>query len=331
MGLLKKANDNKIILADIKTQTSSSGTIAKKKNQIEELLTYLFNTNTGFDYSRILFETLSDYFKFSKGVLLFLEQDLKLFQPIISSNIDITTSRHLRIPDNIFNINFNNYNQIIKVPDKKIKFLKQYFSIREFSAMNSIILIPFYLRGILHTILLIIDPLENIVSDLSEISLKSDKIVKNLIKSRKPFNYSKDYIQIKPNKEPQSILQEYIDKNVIKDITFLIIKLNISLIRDKLVSLLPDTDPFNITNDIIKSITKLISPTGILINISNEEYMLFYKIKTGKSIGLILHQINLAISSFFNLSITLPKIETLIKSVPDNLIDNAEILLEDIL
>ncbi|MCK5197268.1 MAG: hypothetical protein KAR21_02900, partial [Spirochaetales bacterium] len=53
----------------------------------------------------------------------------------------------------------------------------------------------------------------------------------------------------------------------------------------------------------------LISNSGKLTELSSDQYLLFYKIKSGTTPGLILHQINAAISSFFNLSNDLPKIE----------------------
>lgn len=331
MGLLKKANDNKLSLAVLKSQSDADNIFYKKKNRIEHFLLEISKIKQGIEYSRLLFESFSNFFEIQKGSLLLLETESNTFLPVSYINMDITTTRHLRIPSIVLDKQFLFFNEIITIPDQKIKILKQFFSIREYSAMTSLILVPFYYRGILNSALLIIDPSAEIVETAREISLKSEKFVKKLINSRKPFNNTVNLNKRKPDKNPELILQEYIDKNIQKNITFLIIKINLTLLKETLVQLLPNSDPYDISKDIIKSITQLINPTGEFISISSDIYILFYKIKTGKNPDLILHQINLAITSFFNLSQTLPKIETELKSIPDYQCEKAETILDGII
>ena len=331
MGLLKKANDNKISLAVLKSQTVPDNKCYKKKNQIEDFLLQIGKIEQGIEYSRLLFESFSNIFKIKKGSLLLLEAESNTFVPVSSINMDITTTRHLRIPSIVLEKQFHFYNQIITIPDPKVKILKQFFSIREYSAMGSLILVPFYYRGILKSALLIIDPTTEIVETARDISLMSEKFVKKLLNSRKPFNNSLQLDKREPDKNPKIILQEYIDKNIQENITFLIIKINFNLLKETLVQLLPNSDPYNISKDIIRSITQLIYPIGEFIKVSSDIYILFYKIKTGKNPDLIIHQINLAISSFFNLSQTLPRIETELKSIPDYLCEKIDTILEGII
>ena len=73
---------------------------------------------------------------------------------------------------------------------------------------------------------------------------------------------------------------------------------------------------------------RLINNSGKLIELSPDKYVLFYKIKSGTSPGLIMHQINVAISSFFNLSVTLPEIEVDIRTFPSSGSHSAESILE---
>jgi len=331
MGLLKKANDNKISLAVLKSHSNPDNKNYKKKNQIEHFFLEIGKIERGIEYSRLLFGSFSNFFKIHKGSLLLLEPESNTFVPVSSINMDLTTIRHLRIPSIVLDKQFLFFNEIITIPDQKVKILKQFFSIREYSAMTSLILVPFYYRGILNSALLIIDPSTEIVETAREISLMSEKFVKKLLNSRKPFNNSVHLDKGEPDKDPEIILQKYIDRNIKKNITYLIIKINLSLLKETLVHLLPNSDSYNISKDIIKSIIQLINPTGELVNISSDNYILFYKIKTGKNPDLILHQINLAISSFFNLSQTLPKIETELKSIPDYLCGKAETILEGII
>lgn len=331
MGLLKKANDNKKPLAVFKTQDNIDFSNNKKKNKIEDFLSEVNTLKPGFEYSKDLFDSLSVFFKINKGALLVLESGNSTFLPVTSKNIDITTTRHLRIDSTFFDKQFNYYNKIINISDKNIKLFKQYFSIREFAALNAIITIPFYHRGSLRALLLIIDPSDQLIHYAKEISLNSEKLTNKILKSRKPFNKLTERDSTEIKLEPIQILQNYIDNNKSEDITLLIFTINFTLLRDNIMKLLSNTDSYEISNNIIKSITQLINPSGKLLNISSEKYLLFYKIRTGKTPGLILHQINLAISSFFNISNTLPEIDAEMKSYPINECESAESMLEGII
>ena len=328
MGLLDKANGNKKSVAVLSTQNSSGN---KKKNHINDFLFSISNIKPGFEYSKELFNSLCVFFNISKGALLFRDSDLNTFSPVSFINIDITTTRHLRIDSNIFDVNNSIFNKKVNITDKNIRIFKQYLSIREFSALDSFIIVPFYLRGILNALLFIIDPSTELVSNANEISLNSEIFTNKLIKSQKPFNNVLKSSIKESKSEPVYSLQNYFELNQLKDVTFLIITINFTELKDFLISQLSDSDTFEISNNIFKSITLLISPTGKLVKLSSENYLLFYIIKKGKTSGIILHQINLAIASFFNISKTLPKIETQIKSFQKNEYESAKIMLEGII
>lgn len=330
MGLLKKANDNINSLAVSTTQSNLETSNYKKKSQIEFFLSEVNKIKSGFEYSNELFKSLSSFLNISKGALLVREPESSIFMPTSFINIDITTTRHLRVHGTVLDENFNYYNKIINISDKSMKIFKQYLSIREFSALNSIILIPFYLRGTLSALLLIFDPSEKLINNAKEISLNSEIFTKKLIKSRKPFNNITKLNSTETNLEPINILQNYLDTNKSSDsLTFLVISLNFSQLRKSLIKLLQNTDSYEISNNIVKSITQLVSPTGKLLKISSEKYLIFYKIKPGKTSGIILHQINLAISSFFNISDSLPNIDADIKSFQND--ESAKTMLEGII
>lgn len=332
MGLLNKANGNKKSLAHLKTQIPADHIQnIKKKSQIKDFLNDISTIKPGIEYSRDLFNSLCNYLDISKGALLVRDSDGTTFLPTSFINIDLTTTRHLRIDSTIFDEQFNMYNKVINISDNNIRLFKQYLSIREFSALDSVFIVPLYQRGTLSALLFVIDPTEKLISNSKEISLNSEKFTIKLIKSLKPFNKVLKSDISKIDIEPVAALQDYIEHNIQKDITFLIVTLNISDLRDYLVAQLPNTESFEITNNIIKSITQLISPSGKLVKLSSEKYLLLYTIKTGKTPGIILHQINLAVSSFFNISKTLPKIESQIKSFQRNDYDSVEILLEGII
>jgi hypothetical protein len=331
MGLLKKANDNKVSFAPSKGGLDSRIKNIKKKKQIDSFLQEIKKINQGFEYSKNLFNCLCNFLNMNKAVLLVIDTENNTFIPGSYINIDLTTTRHLRIKSNILKEQFNNYNEIIDITDQKIKIFKQFFSIREFSALNSIILTPFYLKGTLTAILMIMDPLENNINMLRDISLNSDKFMNKLIKSRKPFTNLKVNNIKEIVKDPNIILMDYISNNTLQNILFLIITVNISDLKEALTNLLPNSDSFEISNNIIKSITQLISPTGELVKLTSDKYLIFYKLRKGKTSGIIIHQINLAIASFFNLNATLPDIQTEIKTIPENSYNNSETLLEGII
>ncbi len=245
--------------------------------------------------------------------------------------MDMTTSRHLRIESVVLENQFHHYNEILTENDNRIKLFKQYFSIREFLTLNSLMLVPFYISGILSAFLLIVDPTKDSVEIAREISLNSEKLIINLIKSRKPFSNISNKEKQETVSNPVIILQEFIDKDTSQYITILIVTMKLKLLKNAITKLLPDTDSFEIFNDIIRSIKRLISNSGKLVKVSSEKYILFYKLKAGTTPGLILHQLNLAISSFFNLSGSLPNIEGDIKEVPSTSESSAESILEGII
>ena len=173
--------------------------------------------------------------------------------------------------------------------------------------------------------------MEKSIINAKAISLNSEKFTKKLIKSRKPFyNPTKTTIN-EIVLDPIQFLQNYVDNNKWDNITFLIITFNFTLLKNYLINLLPNTDSYEISNNIIKSITQLVNPTGKLLNFSSDKYLLLYKIKKGKTSGIILHQINLAISSFFNISNSLPSIDAEIKSFQLDSFISAEKMLEGII
>jgi len=223
MGLLQKANDNKIPLEQIHYQKDSGVPLEKKKKLIENFIEKVKLLKQGYEYSLKLFEELSIVLDFTKGALLLLDSEINVFVPITYKNLDLTTSRHLRIKKNILLNQFKDYNKIINISDSIIKLFKQYFSIREFSALNSIIILPFYNTGILNAILLVVDPFTEIVKIFNDITSDTEKFILKLIESQKPFSKSTKFNSNFEIPEPQLVLQEYIDNNNIDGISFLVV------------------------------------------------------------------------------------------------------------
>ena len=303
----------------------------KKKNLIDSFFSDAIKIPTGFKYSSKLFELFCRDLNINKGSLLILDTDNCIFFPASSLNMDITTLRHLRIESVVLENQFHHYNEILTENDNRIKLFRQYFSIREFLTLNSLMLVPFYISGILSAFLLIVDPAKESIEIAGEISLNSEKLIINLMKSRKPFSNISNKEKQETVSDPVIILQEFIDKDTSQYITIIIVTMNLKLLINTITGLLPDTDSFEISNDIIKSIRRLISNSGKLIKVSAEKHILFYKLKAGTTPGLILHQLNLAISSFFNLQGNLPGIEEDITSVPYTPKISAETILEGII
>ena len=298
MGLLSKVAN---------LQNNTEVIASKKKNLIETFFLDAKKLRTGFEYSDALFQLLCRDLVIKKGFLLIPDNEGDIFIPASSLNIDITTMRHLRIERIILETQFHYYNEIISSGDNRIKLFKQYFSIREFSALNSLMLVPFYRGGTLSAILAIIDPKIETPEVAGEISLNSEKLINKLLDSRKPFSNIEKFEKKDTDTNPVIVLQKFIDDNISEDI--LIVNMQIENLKNALIKLLPNKDSFEISNNIINSLKGLISNSGKLTELSSDQYLLFYKIKSGTTPGLILHQINAAISSFFNLSNDLPKIE----------------------
>lgn len=322
MGLLSKVVD---------LQNNADVIISKKKNLLERFFLDAKKLRTGFEYSGLLFDLLCRDLLVKKGSLLIPDNEGKTFIPASYLNIDITTTRHLRIERIILETQFHNYNEIIFSDDSRLKLFKQYFSIREFSALNSLMLVPFYVGGTLSAILIVIDPEKETLEIARAISLNSEKLINKLLNFRKPFSSTVKAGKKEIDTNPVKALQEFIDNNISEDIIILIADMQIKKLKDALIKVLPNNDPFEISNNIVSSIKSLISNSGKLVELSADQYVLFYKIKSSTTPGLILHQINTAISSFFNLTVSLPKIEVEIKTNSASENYSAETILEGII
>ncbi len=277
--------------------------------QTESFFFDAHSIETGFEYSKNIFTLLCEYLSIEKGALLILDEKTSTFVPGNLLNLDITTSRHFRIESSFFNNQVNNFNRIILKENPLFKEFKHYFSIREFSALASIMFVPFYLNGTLTSVLIIIDPEERSVKTAREISFGSAKIVKKLLKSRSPFSNGSSTFTEPANKDPYSLLETFINSsNIDEPKSLLIIKLNIKKLTEELQKSLPEADIFNIYNDVIQSISKLVSNSGELIKISEISYLVYYSLRKESTPGLIIHQINVAVSAFFSLDKKLPDI-----------------------
>jgi len=332
MGLLTKINDKKISLRNQIVIPDHSEAIIKKKNRIADFLVSSSSLKVGFEYSNNILKLYSKFMDFNKGALLVLEDANNTFIPASSLNIDITTIRHLRIQYSILSTMIDNYFKIINKNNNIIKVFKHYFSIREFSALNSIAIVPFYINGIIQSILLIIDPTKETLELCKDVSLKSEKIILKLFKSRKPFSSNQNKEVELNHSDPFLILDKLIEEiNFSDKFNLLLISINFNSLKNTLMGYLPNVESYEISNNIFKAITKLISPSGEIYKINSEKCILFYRIKKGKSSKIILHQINLAISTFFNLTETLPAIETIIKEFSNNNLSKADTILDGLI
>lgn len=322
MGLLSKVAN---------LQNNADLIASKKKNLIESFFSDAKKLRTGFEYSGSLFDLLCRDLFIKKGSLLIPDNEGKTFIPASYLNMDITTTRHLRIERIILETQFHYYNEIIFSDDSRLKLFKQYFSMREFSALNSLMLVPFYISGTLSAILVIIDPEKETLEVARAISLNSEKLINKLLNFRKPFSNIVKAEKKDIDINPVLVLQNFIDNNISEDIILLIADMQIKKLKNALIKVLPNTDPFEISNNIVNSIKSLISNSGKLVERSSDQYVLFYKIKSGTTPGLILHQINIAISSFFNLTVSLPKIEVDIRTFSASENNSAEAILEGII
>jgi len=328
MGLLTKINDKKTSLINQTVIPENLEIKIKKKNKIDNFFVTAATLNQGFQYSNNLLMLFSKLMDFNKGALLVLEQDNNIFIPVSYLNIDITTVRHLRIQFSTFSTFSDNYFKKINKNNIIIKSFKHYFSIREFSALNSIIVVPFHINGLIKSILLIIDPTEEALELCKDVSLQSQKIILKLLKSRNPFSSNQNIVKVHNNSDPILLLDSFIEELRNQDkYTLKLILINFNFLKNSIMEFLPNVETYEISNNILKAITKLISPDGELYKLNSEKCLLFYKLKKGKSIEIILHHINLAISTFFNLPGELPSIETSIKEISNNNLDSADTIL----
>lgn len=311
MGLLDKA----LVLDDVDIKEErSSGFFSP---DIQRIMNTLSSTTSGIDFPSTLFAQIKNEFEITKGALLLPEENLH-FVPWAETGFDRTTSRRIRIPQTIIEkIHVNNSYKLIELSKSEIEVMSDYFSFREFSVTESVLIAPLYSEKQLVAIVFISQG--SIMSESRENKIKlfsalSDKAGPLLFNKRESILNKMEEFGHDDTKE--KIIDGFIGE--LKDSGFLLLSIQLSSFIQYIMDNGANSISFRIKQDILRLIKTLVSNKGEVINSENNSVILLLKAGRIEEAELFIHQIGLSLCFFYKITTDNYKPEYTILKYPDD-------------
>ncbi|MCL2705458.1 MAG: hypothetical protein FWE72_04530 [Spirochaetaceae bacterium] len=137
-SLLKKARN---LLSD---PDSTEADKKKKIDSFDSILKSFKKKKKKLSAPLDIFNIFVEYFTLTKGSLLILNQASENFTVWALAGYDYTTANRLRIPEQDIKNIFSEEKKPLLLDDNLLQKIKKYFSSREFSNLESMLLIPFF-------------------------------------------------------------------------------------------------------------------------------------------------------------------------------------------
>ena len=277
------------------------------------------------------FEIMSAHLHFSTGALLLLDREAGVFAPWVSAGLDKTTTHRFRLSGEIIENFQSGLSQPLFYHDSELEPFRQYFSIRLFDQLETLIICPFYLDEKLFGILLIINSEEaldqNMMNALETVSSEGS----SLLGSSRFLNLSGTTQHTEPV-QPDEIFAR-IDSSI-----ELILSTNrkLSLILLDLQNILSflseknsHIDIFRVQKDIFTILDSMVGGIGEVINLDNTRTLLLLSSKTAIKDQILINQIQLSLKSFFQHRDDFPLLQAKIRRIPEDGME-AKTLLENL-
>lgn len=313
MGLLDKALilDKPSIIKEKKKSNFFSP-------DIDKMIDSLSTITSGLDFSSILFSQLKKELHIYKGALLLPEEELH-FVPWAETGFDRTTTSRIRIPQNILeSIQNDSDYRIIQLTNSDIEVMSDYFSFREFSVTDSLVLAPLFSEKQLVAILFITEGDILLKSDIEKQNLFrtiSEKVGPILFSKRESIFSKMKELDLK-EENTENAINSFIERNCKSP--FLLLTLSLQNLIDIILKNEKNTVPFRIKQDILRLLQTMLTSKGELISSENNSVILLLKESRVEEAELLIHQIGLSLNYFYKISKNLFKPEYSLKRYPEN-------------
>jgi len=320
MGLLDKA----LVLdkPEIRDERGSS----LFSPDIDKIISSLSSISSGLDFPSTLFTRLKNEFHINKGALLLPEEDFH-FVPWAETGFDRTTSSRIRIPrDIIEEIKRQKKCSILELFDSEMEVMSDFFSFREFSVTDYILLAPLFSEKQLVAILFITEG--DILSKSKEekqflfrsLSDKAGPLLfskrESILSKMEGFSHGDDTDEI--------AIDSFIKKH--NSSSFILLTLQLNGLIDIILDKEKNSIPFRIKQDIMRLLKTLVSNKGEVINSDNNSVILLLNGSRIEEAELFVHQIGLSISYFYKITGNHFKPEYSVKKFPEDGNSAAELL-----
>lgn len=267
--------------------------------------------------------------KVNKGALLLYESERELFAPWAMIGLDPTSTRKLRIPHSTVHKHFFPLHPF-RGSIQEVEFLRDHFSVRQFDALEEILIVPFYHKETVIGLLMIADASVSL-NEQEEFLLSTLEELSNFMyKSRESF-YTKPSGTLHRSEESLEVTDNLIKKAQKEDKNLILIKLETTRIVEHLLYCLDKADPYRLRQDILRIISSMAGENGRVIYSEYSHCILLIEAKSLTRGKILLHQIYNSLNSYFALEDSpLPQISSVERHYPKDG-ETAETLLEGLI
>lgn len=312
---------------DFDSKDSSTGYLKNIDGQL--LCATIENLDRDFEAPVRLFSLLKKDLLIEKGAILLYESEQESFLPWGITGFDETTQHRLRIPGNLIQdiIEKNLSSRFFIDTDGKNR-LKPFFSIREFSMLDSLLVFPFFSEDALIALLLITE--SPICSETAD-TLKTlhdtihTAVVFLLVSSRvQRLKKLQGKIAVEDNITIEHEVRNLAERADAHQKQLLLVLFSAGVLIEHIIGSISDAQPYRIKQDIRRILSSMVPDEGAVFRLKGDRFLLCFLAKTTPNPKLLVYQISLALRQFFSDLSDVPDVEYKAKQYPvdgDNILN----------
>lgn len=276
-------------------EIESDGDLADSTaGQLEELLTRLSELEDGIEAPGRFFSLVKEQLNLKRAALLLYDPVRMVFAPWAAHGFDETTNHHLRIPlgaNETMNRLAAGKVFWLSDPDTLIRF-QQFFSFREFSTLENLLLVPFIHENKFMGILLIAEMEGDFrKSDLSGFETLAVRAARLFYHARERcLEAAKRGIPEKPESLRESV-RNAVQSCLAAGTPPIMIGVNTANIIEKVKKQNPYIDPFRLREDIARVILSLFQSLGPVFQIDRERILILVTRTAERDPDLLLYHL----------------------------------------
>ena len=249
-----------------------------------------------------VFEQLAETLHLEKAALLLLVDPPRLFSPIASIGLDVTTQRRLRIPSEILQQNKRLVRgEPIRISSEGLTFLESFFSTRLFDLLDSLHMIPLRFQDTLYGVLLICDEtgmphFEPSIRALREITASEAEVYRSYTGrlSQLPAPMAD-----RSGSDPLELLEYEIHAADRNQAFLLCILIDVKPIIDEAYHFTVTVDRFRFRDDLLRILHSLVHLTGGVVAVGRDRFIIVMRTRTSTDPGFILGHVALTLRDFY--------------------------------
>jgi len=266
---------------------------------LNTLFERLNTTEKGLEFPSHLFSGIIEELQISKGALLLPDKN-RLYTPWSVEGFDQTTSRRIRIPENLLSTLQNESCSFVQFDKDEIELLKDFFSFREYSVTEKVLIAPIKSDNFIVALLfisegLVLEQPGKVLSDLfSIISHKAGSLL----------NDKRESIldKLQGVSSEKSDMTDILNSRMTSDPSpFLLLSLKLDSFITEILKQERGSIDFRIIEDILKLVKTLMGDRGeVTARDSRSLYVLLNSSRRVEA-ELFIHQIGLSLSYFYKM------------------------------